>query len=133
LDDLTLPELVDSFVTSHLREIDDLHLLVTMASDGDRWFDEDGVARELGMDRRKARAALEHLASRNLLEIRVTGDVRYQFHPGTPTLRMAASACVEAYRRYPLALWRLFSERLDRRRSIRDFADAFRLTRHDDR
>jgi DNA-binding transcriptional regulator LsrR (DeoR family) len=104
-----------------------------MASAEDRWFDEDCVARELGIDRRKARAALEHLASRNLLEIRVTGDVRYQFHPGTPTLRMAASACVEAYRRYPLALWLLFSERLDRRRSIRDFADAFRLTRHDDR
>ena len=111
--------------------MDDLHLLVAMAGGQDRWFDAEGVARELAITTRNARAALERLAGQNLLEIRVTGDVRYQFHPGTPELRVAANACVDAYRRNPMALWRLASERLDWR-GVRDFADAFRIRRDDD-
>jgi hypothetical protein len=133
LDTPALSELVTSFVSAHLRGIDDLHLLVAMASAPDRWFDADTVARELLMAKANARASLEHLASQNLLEIRVTGDIRYQFNPGTPTLRRAADGCMEVYRRDPMALWRLASEKLERRRSIRDFADAFRIRRHDDR
>jgi predicted ArsR family transcriptional regulator len=132
LNDQSLPQLVIEFVIAHLRTIDDLHLLVAMSGAQDRWFDADRVARELGIGRQTARAALEHLAGRNLLEIRVTGDVRYQFNPGTPALREAAGACVEAYRRNPMALWRLAAEQLDHR-SLRDFADAFKIRRHDDR
>jgi hypothetical protein len=133
LDNPVLSELVTSFITAHLRGIDDLHLLVAMASAPERWFDVDTVARELAMTKANARAALEHLAGRNLLEIRVTGDIRYQFNPGTPMLRDAANACVEVYRRDPMPLWRLGSDKLGRRRSLWDFADAFRIRRHDDR
>jgi DNA-binding IclR family transcriptional regulator len=132
LDDLALSELVISFVTAHLRTVDDLHLLVAMAGAQDRWFDADRVARELGITPSHARTALERLASQNLLEIRVTADIRYQFHPGTPELLAAANGCVEAYRRNPMALWRLASEQLNRR-GVRDFADAFRIRRDDDR
>ena len=131
MDDLAFSELVVSFVTAHLRNVDDLHLLVAMAGAQDRWFDAEAVARELAITPRNARASLERLARQNLLEIRVTGEVRYQFHPGTPELLMAANACVEGYRRNPMALWRLASEHLDRR-SVRDFADAFRMRRDDD-
>jgi hypothetical protein len=132
VDDPALSELVSSFITAHLRTVDDLHLLVAMAGAQDRWFDADGVAHELGITPRRARAALERFASQNLLEIRVTGDVRYQFHPGTPELLAAANGCVEAYRRHPMALWRLATEHLHRR-DVRDFADAFRIRRDDDR
>jgi hypothetical protein len=127
-----LSQHVVSFVTAHVRTADDLHLLVAMAAAPDRWFDAESVARELVITPRNARAALERLASHNLLEIRVTGDIRYQFHPGTPELLAAARACVDAYHRNPLALWRLASEQLDRR-GPRDFADAFRIRRDDDR
>jgi hypothetical protein len=132
LDDRALSQLVIGFVIAQLRTIDDLHLLVAMSGAQDRWFDADRVARELGIGKQPARSALEHLASRNLLEIRVTGDVRYQFNPGTPHLRDAAYACVDAYRKSPMALWRLASEQLDHR-SLRDFADAFKIRRDDDR
>jgi hypothetical protein len=131
LGELALSERVVSFVTAHLRTIDDLHLLVAMAGAQDRWFDAESVARDLAITTRDARAALERLASHNLLEIRVTADVRYQFHPGTADLLAAAHECVEAYHRKPIALWRLASQQLDRR-GVRDFADAFRIRRDDD-
>ena len=103
-----------------------------MAGAHDRWFDAAGVARELAITPRNARAALERLAGQNLLEIRVTAEVRYQFHPGTPELLIAANACVGAYRRNPMALWRVASGHLNRR-DVRDFADAFRIRRDDER
>ena len=132
MNDLPLSQRVISFVTAHLRTIDDVHLLVAMAGAQDRWFDAETAARELSVTTRHARAALERLASHNLLEIRVTGDVRYQFRPGTPELRTAVSECVDAYHRNPVALWRVAFEQLDRR-GVRDFADAFRIIRNDDR
>jgi hypothetical protein len=132
LEKIPFPEHVISFVTTHLRTVEELHLLVAMSGAPDRWFDGDSVARELGIGTQAARAALEHLASRNLLEIRVTGDVRYQFNPGTPEMRNAAIACVEAYYRDPVTMWRHVSEHLTRR-GIRDFADAFRIGHRDRR
>jgi len=82
------------------------------------------------MPEAEARAALEHLAARNLLDIRIGRDLRYQFRPGTLELREAARAAAEAYRRHPIDLARLVSPE---RRSITDFADAFRIRRDDDR
>ena len=103
-----------------------------MAAARDRWFDAESVARELGISRKKAQTVLEHLASRNLLEIRLSADIRYQFHPGTPELLAGTNACVDAYMRDPVAMWRLVSRRVAHD-GIRDFADAFRIKRHDDR
>jgi hypothetical protein len=53
-----------------------------------------------------ARAALEHLAGRSLLEIRVTGEVRYQFRPGSEELRLQALAFAEAFAANPLEVVR---------------------------
>jgi hypothetical protein len=124
----TLPAAVRAFVAEHIRSLQDLHLMIAMASAPDRWWDTDTAVREFGIDRREARAALEHLAAHNLLEIRVTGDVRYQFRPGTAALEQQVAACIEAYRTNPIALWRL-APATHERRSIRDFADAFRMRR----
>jgi hypothetical protein len=111
--------------------VDDLHLLVAVAANEDRWWDESSVAAELFVERSAARSMLEHLASHNLLEIRVTGSVRYQFRPGTPELRDAALACLASYRANPVSVWRAVAGTAGRQ-SVRDFADAFRLRRDDD-
>lgn len=132
---MTVPGLGDAivaFLRDHIRTVDDLHLLVAVASSEDRWWDETLVAREMLIDPAQARALLEHLAAHNLLEIRVTGSVRYQFRPGTPELHEAARACLAAYRDNPSAVWRVIAGP-GGRRSIRDFADAFRIRRDDDR
>jgi hypothetical protein len=125
-----LPISVQVFVAEHIRNVEELQLLIAIIQSGDRWWDSPAAARELGISTTAARRALDHLAARNLLDIRITGDVRYQFCPGTEELRAAAHATDEAYRVNPLAVARLTAGAA--RRGIRDFADAFRLRREDD-
>lgn len=125
---LSLPPPVSEFIAAHLRTVDDLHLLVAVWCEPDRWWDAAAVARELMIEGDDARQLLEHLAARNLLDIRVTADVRYQYRPGTPYLAEAADACVDAYRRKPAAVWRAFAGQRGTR-ALREFADAFRIRR----
>jgi hypothetical protein len=127
--------LVTAFVAEHLRSYDDLVLLDALVSSGDRWWDASSAAAALLLSEAAARSALDHLATHNLLEIRVTGDIRYQFHPGTPALRGAALACTEAYRADPSGMARLLVNRGHGlgQRSIRDFADTLGQTMDDKR
>ena len=89
------------------------------------------MAREVGIGESAARKSLDRLARRNLLDIRVTGDVRYRFRPGTPDLDAQAAAFAAAYRKNPVDVVRLIVRSLPD--SLRDFADAFRIKPDDDR
>ena len=108
----------------------DLQVLMLCAEAPERWWDASGMAREAGISVAAARHALDHLVRHNLLDIRVTGDVRYSFSPGTDDVREAAVACAAAYRSRPIAVVQLVAEA--HRGSLRDFADAFRIRRDDD-
>ena len=123
------PEVIE-FATAHLRALEDLQVLLTCLDARDRWWDAAGMARQLGIGVSVARRALDHLARGNLLDIRITGDVRYQFKPGNDGLEAAALACAAAYRADPIAVVHLVGDAP--RRSVRDFADAFKI-RGDDR
>jgi uncharacterized protein YajQ (UPF0234 family) len=81
-----LTPLVLEFVASHIRSLEELQLLMAVIRSPDQWWDEHTAARELLMSRRTARRGLDHLAASNLLDIRITGDVRYRFRPGTEAL-----------------------------------------------
>ena len=124
-----LPPLVRVFMADHIRTLAELQLLITCMDSDDRWWDATAAARELGISTLAARHALDHLASRNLFDIRITGDVRYQFHPGTEELRDAAQILFDTYRANPVAVVNLVAGASHR--SIRDFADAFRIRKHD--
>jgi hypothetical protein len=126
-----LSDTLTAFVRAHVRTVDELQLLMAVANAPDRWWDPAAAAREVGMDVRDARAAFDHFAARNLLDIRITDDVRYQFHPGTDALRAAVREAAAAFRARPIDVARLVSG--TRSRAARDFADAFRIRRHDDR
>ena len=120
-----------AFIAEHIRSLEELQLLMAVIQSPDRWWDAAAATRELGIAATIARRALDHFAAHNLLDIRITGDVLYQFRPGTDDLRAAARATEEAYRSNPLALAQLVTGIA--RRGIRDFADAFRIRRDDDR
>ena len=120
---------VRAFVATHVQTLEELQLLMAMVQSGDRWLDAGDAAREYGMAVSEAREALERLAARNLLDIRIGEELHYRFHPGTAELGDAARAAAEEYRRRPLDVARLVQP--PGRRSLRDFADAFRI-RHDD-
>ena len=122
---------VTDFVETHLPSLEHLEVLALLIQHSDKWWDAETVGRQLGITAAAGRRILEHLASRNLLAIRVVSDVRYQFQPGEPGIREAAAAFAAAYATQRLALMRLAMR--PARRSIRDFADAFRIQRDDDR
>ena len=103
---------------------------MTCVDTRDRWWDAAAIAKELGIGNTAARHSLDHLARGNLLDIRITGDVRYQFNPGTAELESAALACAAAYRTNPVAVVQMVAG--SSRRSLRDFADAFRIRGNDD-
>jgi hypothetical protein len=126
-----LPPLVLEFLSRHLRSLEELQLLIAVMQSPDRWWDANSAARELDLRPSEARRALDHFAASNLLDIKITGDVRYQFHPGTDELRAAARAVLAAYRADPLAMVRLMTTMA--KGGIHDFADAFRIWRDDDR
>ena len=120
------PEVV-AFVTDHVRTLAELQLLMAIIQSGDRWWDADSAARESGLSVGDARRALDYFGAHNLLDIRITGDVRYQYNPGTRELRESGDACVAAFRVRPLDLAQLVTG--PSAAGVRDFADAFRLRR----
>ena len=113
---------VVAFIADHVRSLDELQLLMSIIQSSERWWDARVAAREIGMSHAAAGEALDRFAAHNLLDIRVTDDVRYQFCPGTEALRDAARATTDAYRRNPIALARLVA-----RPSPRGITDLGRL------
>jgi hypothetical protein len=126
-----LPPRVLAFLAAHIAGIDHLQLLMRLVATPDRWWDAAAMARELGIPERTARDALDHLARHNLLDIRVTGDVRYQYCAGTAELEAAVTETTEAFRRRPIDV--IDAVTGGRRRGLRDFSNAFRIRRDDDR
>jgi DNA-binding IclR family transcriptional regulator len=123
------PEVI-AFAALHINSLEDLQVLLSCLDARDRWWDASGMARELGISVSAARRSLDRLARGNLLDIRIRDDVRYQFKPGTAAIEAAAVRCAAAYRADPIAMVQLVTG--CSYRSVRDFADAFRIRRDDD-
>ncbi len=126
-----LPAAVTAFLDAHIDSLEQLELLLVVMQTPQRWWDASAVSAQLGVHPDAARSALEHLAAHNLLAIRVTGDVRYQYQPGRPELADAARLVGDVYRQRRVAVLQAVTQ--PERRSLRDFADAFRIRRDDDR
>jgi len=122
---------ITAFITTHVRSVEALQVLMLLVQSPERWWDPTAVRLETGLAPGAAARILQQLASANLLDIKVTGDVRYQFAPGTPELRATALTVCELYRRTPLVVVSALPGM--NRRGLADFADAFRLRPDDDR
>jgi len=90
-----------------------------------RWWNSLSLADYLGVSSSAADRILEELCSRSLLAVNVGSTVGYQFSPATPELEALVTEFVDAYRRARGRIHTLIASR--RERSVRDFADAFRL------
>jgi hypothetical protein len=121
-----LPARLKAFIAAHFDSVEGVELLMLLADGADRWWDADTVAGEMRLSPRQAQLALEQLAQQNLLEVRLTTDVRYQYHPGSESLEKLAQETIDAYRIDPISIARIISPELQR---IRDFAAAFRIKR----
>lgn len=114
-----------------IDSLQELQMLVVLMEDADRWWDAKALAADTGNPPGVTRRALDRLATRNLLDIRVTDDVRFRYRPGTFALEEAGGAFLAAYHVNPIAIARLIAVR--GARTARDFADAFRIRRDDGR
>jgi hypothetical protein len=125
-----LPSGIRAFIERSVRSLDHLQLLEAVANAPAIWWDADAAARHLGIRPGAARKVLDDLARSNLLDIRVTDDVRYQYRPTTAELESIVNECLAEYRRDPVRVVRAVASA---RRDIERFAEAFRIRRDADR
>jgi hypothetical protein len=119
------------FIETSIRSLDELHALVTCAREPERWWDAPALCAETGMPAAVADQALENLARRNLLDVRIGGTLRYQFSPASSGLQASVIDLLDAYYKNPVAITRTVAA--SRNRYLRDFSDAFRIRRDDTR
>jgi hypothetical protein len=113
-------------VLRHLRTVEQFEILLLLARDTTRYWSPAAAGAELGVSESTARTALDALASRNLLDVRIGESVLYRLDP-TPsaTARAAERILVAARTRRTAVLTAIAAGR----RAVGDFADAFRISK----
>ena len=109
----SLSALVTDFAARYLTSLEDLRVLAACMDDRERWWDAPGMARQLSVTIAAARISLDQLARSNLLDIRITGDVRYRFRPGSVELEAQANGFAAAYRADPVRIVQLWPAAVD--------------------
>jgi hypothetical protein len=121
---------VRAFLGRHIGSVDQLETLLLLEREPDRWWSAEEVGAELQTSRGTAGKCLEALASKNLLDVRISDDLFYRYAPVSPSLQAAVSETVRAYEGNPVAVTAgIYSLPLD---EIRDFAEAFRIRKRRD-
>ena len=128
----SLPADVVQFARSYVRTLEDLDVFIVCVDHSDRWWDAIELAKKVLISESAATRALDHFAKANLLDIRISDAVHYRFHPGTDDLASRARMFTAAYHKNPVKLVTLIA-RSGISDSVRDFADAFRIKRNDNR
>ena len=121
-----------NFAQSHVHSVEALEVLVLCVDHRERWWDASTVADRLSITRSRARQILDAFARSNLLDIRISDAVRFRFEPGIQELEQEAVSLAVAYHSNPADVVKLVA-RATVADSVRDFADAFRIRRDDDR
>ncbi len=127
----SLQPAVAAFAAEYVASRDDLYTLVLLVRHDEQWWDVKRLAGHIGLSVSSTRLILDRFVAHNLLDVRISDDIRYRFSPGPAGLRQAAEAFVDAFQKSPALVMQLL--RASRRRSIEDFSDAFRIRRYDDR
>ena len=113
------------FLTCHIHSFDDLGVLVALIESDGRWWNAKTMAARTGISAVDVQPVLERFAKENLLDIRVSDDIRYCLRPGSLDLESGLHAFAAAYHRAPILVLRWVASVAPR--SITDFAAAFRI------
>jgi hypothetical protein len=120
-----VPARVEQFVLQHLRSLEHLDALVAMHREPARWWTAAALADSVGTSVAAAEQILEDLCSANLLGVKVSSTVVYQFSPGSPELQPLVPELIDALRTARVRVYTLITSRAAS--AVRDFADAFRF------
>jgi hypothetical protein len=124
--DLLSPD-ARQFLETFVSGMRDLDVLAALLDGERRWWDARSMAAFLSAPPAETRRVLDRFAAANLLDIRVSEDVRYRLHPGSEDVANQLQAFAAVYRQTPAVVFRWVAGRAGR--SVSDFADAFRLHR----
>ena len=109
-----------------VRSIEELEVLLYLARNRQRYSSAGTISGEIGLPARVAATALEALASRNLLDVRIAEAVLYKLDPASAECRDMVDRTLEAaWQNRSLVLKTILAGSS----AARDFADAFRVTR----
>jgi len=109
-----------------VRSVEDVEVLLYLARTRDRYSSPATVSADTGLPVRLAAAALEALASRNLLDVRIAEAVLYKLDPASTESRAMVDRTIDAARTNRALVLRAI---LAGSSAAHDFADAFRVTR----
>ena len=114
-------------IATHVRTVDELEVLLLLGRDDQRYWSAAAAASSTGLPHPAVGRVLEVLASRGLLDVRLSGEVLYRFDPATIETKKAADAILDAGSRQHAAVLRIILALPNR--AITDFADAFKVNR----
>ena len=112
-------------IVACVRTVEELEVLLIMARDR-RYWSADSISTAIGLPARTVSAALESMASRNMLDVRIAEAVLYKLDPASKPIAACVEATLDAAWRDRTAVLKTI---LAGRSAAQDFADAFRVTR----
>ena len=126
-----VPPAVRRFLEGHLRSVEELETLILLFRGDDEWWSAERLADELGISKLAAIGALEALAARSLLDVRLAERVVFRYKPVSEETDAAVRALEETYGLHRAAVAALiYGPRLE---DARAFAEAFRIRKGDRR
>lgn len=120
-----IPPAVRRFLDQRVDDVEQLEIVLLLQRHSDRSWSAADVADALRLTTRRVEQQLEALAGRELLDVRLGGDVRYRFKPATDALASTTRQLADCYRDRRSEVVSFVSSR--GLRPLRDFSDAFRL------
>ena len=114
------------FARTRLGSILQLDVALLLRASGDSWWTAERVAEELRIGVDAARQALESLASRNLLDVRIANDLAYRYAPWHESAaRLMTEIAANHYEAREIVARGAAASVATR------FADAFRIRKND--
>lgn len=120
-----LSDVVKRFLTEDVGSVERLNLLLFLHRQASRWWAAPALAAELEMPADTVQLHLEHLAARNLLDVRVAESVIYCYKPGREELSRLVEEVARAHYLHRDDVVAVLAQRLAG--SARLFASAFQI------
>ena len=123
---MTLDPETIAAITACVRSFEELEVLLFLAGNRERYCSAVMIATETGLPAAAAGVALETLAARNLLDVRIADAVRYKLDPASAEVRTCLDRTLDAAWKNRAEVMRAIALRPS---ALQDFADAFRMRR----
>jgi hypothetical protein len=120
-----IPREIRQFVARFLPGLEYLETFMLLCNGATRSWSASDIAKAAGLPESVAADVLEHLASDNFLDVKISNDILYRFNPATPALGDLSRRCADFCVRERIAMISLVTT--DVMSPMHDFAEAFRL------